>query len=160
MREEACAIPTTTKLETPEGPLTIATIARSPVSVMTRTDDGEIRFAMTREARKIEAAQPVLRITLAGGRAFRVGSGQILLKKGMEEIRARDLQPGDQLETVFTFPEGYVYKTDDGEEVTSTGAIRVETVESEGEADAYSLRVHQIGRFAFSAGVLGKAEGS
>ena len=101
MREEACAIPTTTKLETPEGPLTIATIARSPVSVMTRTDDGEIRFAMTREARKIEAAQPVLRITLAGGRAFRVGSGQILLKKGMEEIRARDLQPGDQLEILY-----------------------------------------------------------
>lgn len=160
MSEEPCAIPATTKLETPEGPLTIETIVKSPASVMTRTDGGEIRFAMMREARKLETAQPLLRVSLAGGRVFRVGLGQILLKKGMKEVPARALQAGDELETVFTFPEGYVYKTDEGCEVTSTGAIRVDTVESDGEGDAYAFGVHRVGRFAFSAGVLGKAAGS
>lgn len=156
MAREFSSVAADTKLETPEGPLTMATIARAPVSVMTRNDQGVVRFAMTAAARKSDTALPMLLVSLAGGRSFRVGHGQVLLKKGMQEVRASELQPGDELESVFTFPEGYVYRTDDGAEVTSTGAARVETVEPAGLAEAYSFQINGSDRFAFSAGVLGK----
>jgi hypothetical protein len=39
-----CAIAADTKLETPEGPLTVKTVAASPTSVMTRPDDGQVRL--------------------------------------------------------------------------------------------------------------------
>ena len=63
-----CAVAADTKLETPEGPLTIKTVGASPTSVMTRTDDGRVRFAMSSDVRKFADAQPVLRITLENGR--------------------------------------------------------------------------------------------
>ncbi len=159
MTGPVCAVPSDTKLETPEGPLTMATVARTPTSVMTRTDDGALRFTMTGQAQKAEG-RPAIRITLDDGRALRVGGEQILFRKGMREVRAREVMVGDELESAFVFPEGYAYQTDDGREARSSGAVAVSAVEPAGEADLYSFRVHLTGRFVFSAGVLGKAEGS
>lgn len=148
-----------TKLETPEGPLTIKTVGASPTSVMTRTDDGAIRFALSSEVRKVAEAQPVLRIALENGRALRVGPEQVLLARGMQEVRAADLRAGDELLNAFAFPDGYEYKTDDGQTRTSNGSVAVTAVEPGGEADLYSLRVSRTGRFVFSSGVIGKADG-
>jgi hypothetical protein len=156
----SCAVAADTKLETPEGPLTMRTVAKTPCSVMTRTDEGKTRFHMTKDARVVGEAQPTLRITLENGLSFRVGENQILFREGMEEVRASDVQPRDQLMSAFAFPPGYVYRTDDGEERTSQGTVGVQSVEPAGAADVYGFRVNCTGRFVFSAGVLGRAEGT
>src|SRR5262245_16943386 len=158
MTNTPSAVAADTKLETPEGPLTIKTVGASPTSVMTITDDGAVRFAMSTEVRKVADAQPVLRIALENGRALRVGPEQILLKPGFEEARAADLRPGDELLNNFGFPAGYEYRTDNGEVRTANGTFKVTAVEPGGEADLYSLKVPRTGRFVFSSGVIGKAE--
>jgi hypothetical protein len=152
-----CAVASDTKLETPEGPLTVKTVGASPTSVMTRTDDGQVRFAMTTEVVKVAEAQPVVRIALENGRALRVGPAQLLLKAGLEEVRASALRPGDELLNAFAFPAGYEYRTDDGQSRTSNGTVTVVGVEPAGEADLFSLKVARTGRFVFSAGVVGRA---
>jgi intein/homing endonuclease len=158
MTTSSCAIAADTKLETPEGPLTIKTVGASPTAVMTRADDGVVRFAMSSDVRKVAEAQPVLRIALANGRALRVGREQILLTRDLQEVRAGDLRPGDELLDAFAFPAGYEYRTDDGETRTSQGTVTVVAVEPGGEADLFSLKVARTGRFVFSSGAIGKAE--
>jgi hypothetical protein len=160
MNDEPCQVAADTKLETPEGPLTIATIARTPVSVLTRDASGKARFAMTKEHLQLEERRPVLRVTLAGGHSFRVGEGQVLFRPGGQEVRAAEVRAGDELESAFAFPAGYVYRTDAGEEMTSTGGVRVTAVEPAGEAEVYGLCVNFTGRFVLSAGVLAKATGA
>jgi len=153
-----CAIAADTKLETPEGPITVKTVLKSPTSVMTRTDDRVLRFAMTSGARLLGDSLPVLKISLDNGRSLRVGSEQVLFGLGMREVAAADLRPGDRLECVFSFPPGYAYRTDDGEERVSDGGVAVVAVEPAGEAEVHGLSVARTGRFVFSAGVLGKAD--
>ena len=149
-------IASNTKVETPEGPFTIKTVLKSPTAVMTRTDAGEIRFAMTKPG-EVREQQSVVAIALENGKSLRVGPGQVLLKKGMVPVAAVDVRVGDRLESVFVFPAGYTYKTDDGDEVESDGTVGVRAVESGGVADVYSMSVPRTGRFAFSAGILGVA---
>jgi hypothetical protein len=147
-----------TKLETPEGPLTIKTVGASPTSVMTMLDDKSIRFALSTDVRKVADAQPVLRIALENGRVMRVAPEQVLLKHGFVEARAADVRAGDELMNAFAFPEGYEYRTDAGETRISNGTVKVVSVEPGGEADLYSLKIARSGRFVFSSGVIGKAE--
>jgi len=153
-----CAIAADTKLETPEGPITVKTVLKSPTAVMTRTDDRAVRFAMTGDAAVIGESLPVLRIRLDNGLSLRVGREQVLFALGMREVAAGDLRPGDRLESVFAFPAGYAFRTDGGEERVSDGAVGVTAVEPGGEAEVHSLTVERTGRFVFSAGVLGKAD--
>ena len=157
--ELACAVAGDTKLETPEGALTMSSLASKPAAVLTRTDSRQVRFAMMKEARKVGEGQPVLRIALANGGSLRVGAGQILYARGMVETAAAALRAGDELEAVFAFPDGYVYRTDDGETATSRGSIVVTAVTPAGEANVFGFRVNRVGRFMFAAGVLGKANG-
>ncbi len=152
-----CAVAADTKLETPEGPLTIKTVGASPTAVMTRTDEGSVRFAMSTEVRQVADAQPVLRITLENGRTLRVGPEQILLTQDLQEVRAGGLRAGDELLDAFAFPPGYEYRTDAGQTRTSQGTVKVVAVEPGGEADLYSLKVARTGRFVFSSGAIGKA---
>ncbi len=159
MPSSSCAVAADTKVETPEGPLPIRSLATTPAAVLTRTDSGQIRFAMVRAVAKAGEGQPVVRVTLDNGLSFRVGPNQILLKKGMVETPASAVVAGDELECAFCFPEGYVYRTDDQREITSRAAVLVSAVESGGEADVYSFRVNLTGRFVLSCGVLAKAEG-
>jgi hypothetical protein len=153
-----CAIAADTKLETPEGPLTVKTVGNSPTAVMTRTATGLLRFAMTTAVRKIGEAQPVLRITLENGRAFRVAPEQRLVGRDDAELRAGDLKPGDALLNAFSFPVGYEYRTDSGETRVSDGCVAIAALAPAGEADLYALRVERTGRFVFSAGAIGLAE--
>lgn len=155
----ACAVAADTKLETPEGPLTMRTVAKTPCSVLTRTDQGQVRFHMTRQAEQTGVAQPVLRVRLGNGLSLRVGPEQVFYKEGMQEVLAADLRPGDELVGIFSFPPGYTYRTDDGREEVSRGTIAVSGVVPDGDADLFAFHVNQTGRFAFSAGVIGKAAG-
>ena len=158
MSDGICAVAADTKLETPEGPLTMRTIAKTPCSVLTRTVDGRTRFHMVVRPEQLEAPRPVVRVQLDNGLALRVGADQILFQDGMREVRAGDLKAGDRLLGVFAFPEGYSYRADDGAEQTSSGTLTVASVAPAGEADVFRFQVNVTGRFAFSAGVLGKAD--
>jgi hypothetical protein len=160
MSTSPCAVAADTKVETPEGPLPIRSLATTPAAVLTRTDAGLVRFAMIRAVRKADAAEPVVRITLDNGLAFRVGPGQVVLKKGMVETPAGALRVGDELEPIFSFPEGYTYRTDDQREVVSRASTVVTSIEPGGEAEVFSFSVNLTGRFALSCGVLAKADGA
>ena len=90
---------------------------------------------------------------------LRVGAAQVLYKRGMIEAPAGTLQAGDELDAVFSFPDGYSYTSDDGQPLTSRASVVVTAVEPAGEADVFAFAVNRVGRFMFSAGVLGKASG-
>lgn len=154
-----CVVASDTKLETPEGALTMSSLASKPAAVFTRTDTNEIRFAMLKNIAKVGEMQPVIRLRLSNGGTLRVGASQVLYGRGMVEVAAGDLKPGDELDAIFTFPAGYTYKSDDGEDLTSRATIVVTTIEPAGAADIFAFDVNRTGRFLFSAGVLGKANG-
>jgi hypothetical protein len=153
-----CALAADTKLETPEGPLTVRTVGASPTPVMVR-DAGRNRFTMSRDVRVIATAQPVLRIALANGRSVRLGAAQLLLGPGDRACRAGDLQPGAALLNAFTFPVGYTYRTDDGETRVSDGCVIVTRVEAGGTADLYSLAIGANLPLVLSCGLIGRAAG-
>lgn len=152
----ACAVAAETKLETPEGPVTVKTIATTPTPVMVRDGDGRNRFAMSSDVRLVATAQPVVRLTLDTGRALRVGLDQLLLGPESALRRAGDVRPGDVLLAAFAFPAGYTYVTDDGEQRVSDGCVRVVRVEDAGTADLYTLRLDRPAHFVFSSGVVGE----
>lgn len=160
MDDTPCALAGDTKVETPEGPAAIRTLAGKPVSVFTREPSGRVRFRRLLDVRRIAAEQPVLRITLETGASFRVAPCQVLYRKGLAECRADALRPGDALEPAFHYPEGYVYRDDhDGQTRVSARALRVTAVEADGVADLFSFGVNQTGCFFVTAGVLCKAAG-
>jgi hypothetical protein len=157
--QQICALAVDTKVETPEGALTIKGISGKAVAVFTREPDGRIRFRMTLNSRKVAEQQPVLRITLENGQSFRVGRDQVVFKKGMVECRADALQSGDELVPAFHYPEGYEFRDDvAGARRVSSQSLQVRSVEDAGTADLYTLGVRDTGCFFVSAGVLCKAE--
>jgi hypothetical protein len=160
MSEVHCAIAADTKLETPEGATTVKGLAAKTAPVFT-IENGRVRFRMVQDAALIAEAAPVVAIRLDNGASFRVGSEQIIFRKGMVETRAADLQPGDALVPMFSYVEGYTYRNDaTGSDVVSDAAVHVVSVAPAGAADLYGLRVNVTGCFFVSAGVLCKAAGS
>jgi hypothetical protein len=159
MSDTACALAAETRVETPEGPLAIRTVAGKAIPVFTREAD-RVRFRMMLDVRKLAEQQPVLEITLETGAAFRVAPQQILFKKGMVECRADALRVGDLLVPVFHYPEHYAFTDDgDGTVKASSAGLSVVAIEPAGTADIYTFGVNRTGCFFLSAGVLGKADG-
>ena len=159
MSRPVCALAADTKVETPEGAMAIRTVVGKAIAVFTREPAGRVRFHMMLNVRKTAEQQPVLKITLENGQAFRVGPDQVLFKHGMVECRADALQVGDQLEPAFHFPAGYEFHDDlTGGSRPSSASLRIEHIEAGGTADIYSLNVNQTGCFFLTAGVLCKAE--
>ncbi len=156
--ESECGLAADTKVETPEGPMTVRGLAGKSISVFTRDHAGTVVFRPTADVRKIADDAPVLRIALDNGWSFRVIPGQILFTVAMEPIRAAELKAGNELLPAFHYPAGYHYFTDQGEERVSTAALRVAEIAPPGAAEVYSLRVKQTGCFFLSAGVLCRAE--
>ncbi len=159
MSQRYSAVAADTKVETPEGSMTIRAAAGQAIAVLTRAASGAHVFRLMEDVEKVAESQPVLRLTLENGRSFRLGPEQIVYRAGMNEARAGDIAAGDELEAAFCFPAGYVYHDDDGNEITSTGAVRVAAVEPGGAADIYRLAVNQTATFFLSAGALCKADG-
>lgn len=160
MAELVCAVAADTKLETPEGALTIKGLAAKPAPVFT-VENGRVRFRMLHDAAIVAEAAPVVAVRLANGASFRVAGGQVVFRKGMVETRAADLQPGDALVPMFSYVEGYAYRDDiAGAEAVSDAALRVASVVPAGQADLYSFRINVTGCFFVAAGVLCKASGS
>jgi hypothetical protein len=160
MGDNVCALAADTKVETPEGAMAIRSVAGKAISVFT-SENGRVRFRMMLDVRKLAEQQPVLKITLENGEAFRTAPQQVLFKKGMVECRADALQTGDALEPAFHYPEQYEFTDDQrAEKHASTAALRVIKVEDGGIADLYTLAVNRTGNFFLTAGALCKAEGT
>ena len=154
------AVAADTKVETPEGAMAIRAVAGNAIAVLTRAADGVHLFRLMKNVEKVAEQQPVLTFTLENGASFRLGADQVLFKSGMIDVRAAEVVAGDELESAFQFPVGYVYTDDAGIQRTSTGAARVAAVAAGGTADIYRLGVNQTGTFFLSAGVLCKADGA
>lgn len=160
MTNGSCWVAGDTKLETPEGALTVRTLAAKPAPVLTR-EAGRVRFRALKDAQLVESAQPVLRLTLDGGASFRVGMQQVLILADGSHRRADALQPGDALAAAFVYPEGYAYASDTtGETIVSDASLHVVRVEPDGEADLYRFSVNVSGCFFVAAGVLCCADGA
>jgi len=157
---DACGLAAETKVETPEGPMTIRTVAGKPIPVLSLNQEGAILFRMVTNARKLAEQQPVLKVTLETGHSFRVAPSQVFLTDAMARVAATSLAAGVRLKPAFHYPRGYHYRTDAGEEVESPCSLQVAAVEPGGNADIYSFGVHQTGCFFLTAGVLCEAEGS
>jgi hypothetical protein len=154
-----CALAADTKVETPEGAMTIRSVAGKSIAVFTREPEGRVRFRMMQNVRKTAEQQPVLKLTLETGHSFRVAAEQVLYKKGMVECRADALRVGDGLEPAFHYPQSYRFKDDvGGSERESDARLRITRVEAGGNADIYTFAVQRTGCFFLSAGVLCKAE--
>ena len=158
---QLCALAADTKVETPEGAMTVKGVAGKAMSVFTRDATGRTRFRQMINARQVGEAQPMLKVTLETGATFRVGPDQIVYKKGMAEVRAAELHVGDDLEAAHHYPDGYDYHDlNTGERRISTHAWRVTKIEPAGQADVFSMAVNKTGNFFLAAGVLCKAEGA
>jgi hypothetical protein len=159
MADPVCALAADTKVETPEGPLTIRSLAGKTVAVFTRDSNGRVRFRLMQDIRKTAEQHPVLKITLENDRSFRTAPHQILFQKGMLARAAQALRIGDTLEPAFHYPAGYRFRDDvHGDERQSTASLRVSGIEPDGTADLYTFGVDKTGCFFVTAGVLCKAE--
>lgn len=157
LAETVCAVAADTKLETPEGSLTVKSLAAKPAPVFT-IEDGRVRFRMLTDACLIAESAPVLGITLENGATFRVAPEQVLFRKGMEPAPASALRVDDELVPMFGYVEGYSYRDDvSGEDAVSRASLRVTRVEPAGEAPLYAFRVRVSGCFFVAAGVLCQA---
>jgi hypothetical protein len=154
------AVAADTKVETPEGSMTIRGAAGQAIAVLSRDDHGHHIFRLMKDIEKAVEAAPVVKIVLENGRSFRLGGEQIVFKLGMQEARADELKAGDLLEPAFAFPAAYVYRDDNGTDAISSGGVAIRSVEPGGTADLYRLAVNQTGTFFLSAGVLCKADGT
>lgn len=157
MTHGTCWIAGDTKLETPEGPLTVKSLAAKPAPVLTR-ESGRVRFRRLLVAELRSAAQPTVRISLMGGGSFRAGPEQVVVLADGGDKRASELSSGDLLCAAFTYPEGYTFRVaDEATESVSEAGIRVESVGPGGDADLYRLVVNVSGCFFVAAGVLCRA---
>ncbi len=159
MSASDCALAADAKVETPEGPMAIRTVAGKAIAVFTREPGGRMRFRMMQNVRKILEQQPVLKLTLENGRTVRVGPAQVLFKNGMVACRADALCVGDDLESAFHFPAGYEFSDDRTHtRRVSSRCLRLTAIEPGGSADLYAVSVHESQCLMVTAGVLCKAE--
>ena len=153
-----CGLAAETKVETPEGSMTIRACAGKAIPVLSRNEESSVLFRMMLEVRKVADAHPVLKITLETGEAFRVAGEQIFLGPDLQPVRASALRVGSPLLPAFHYPSGYTYQSDAGADCVSERTHKVAKIEPAGTAEVYSLGVNQTGCFFLAAGVLCQAE--
>lgn len=145
------------QVETVDGPVAIAVLVGKRMPVLTRLPDGRVGFRLMTGIECTGEGVAVLRVSFDNGQSVVVDPEHIFFRKGMGECAARLLQPGDQMETSFHFPEGYELERADGSREPSAGAVRVATVEDAGTADVFTGTVNETATFFTTAGALCKA---
>jgi len=156
--DDGCGLAPETKVETPEGPMALRAASGKAIPVLTRDRAGKVVFRMMRNARKIADRHQTLQIVLENGAAVRVAPEQLFYRADGSLVPAAALRPGTGLLPAFHYPEGYVYRTDAGDEVRSTRSLAVVRVQPSGESELYAVAVRETGCLFLSAGVLCKAE--
>jgi hypothetical protein len=138
-------------VETAEGPVAMRDTPKKGFAVMTRTDDGGIGF---RQLIRLEHASdvPLVRIGLDNGHAIVVARDHTLFTVGLEPVAACALSPGDQLETAFRYPDGYL--PTGRAEVSAAWGVAVTSVEEAGNGPVMFGTVRDTHRLFLTAGVL------
>ena len=157
-RGTECGLAAETKLLAPDGGLPVQRAAGKTIAVLTCGAQGELRFHLLHDIRRVADEQPVLAITVAGGPVFRVVPTQLVFTAAMELVAASVLSVGTELKPAYHYPGGYHYRTDTGDMKTSTGALRVTSIEAGGVATVYSVGGCESGCFFLEAGILCRAE--
>jgi hypothetical protein len=137
-------------IETAEGAVAMAETPGKGFAVLTRLPAGQLGF---RQLLKVSASGPVplVRVVFDSGQAAVVARGQVFYRVGMDPVRAEALRSGDQLETAFSYPPGYV--PPDATRAVAT-AIGVRAVEPAGEGQVMSGTVRDTHTLFLAAGVL------
>jgi hypothetical protein len=143
-------------LEAIDGPALVGTLEGKSMPILTRLPNGRLGFRIMGKFVRSATALPIVRVGLENGRAVRVGAGQIFFKKGMVEVAASELRPGDALEPSWDYPDGY-RPPDVPERRPADGALLVSSVSPEGEAETFSAPIRETGRFFLTCGALLKA---
>ena len=137
-------------IETAEGPVAMSETPGKGFAVLTRLPSGRLGF---RQLLKVAASGPVplLRVVFDSGQTAVVAQGQVFYRLGMQPTPAEHLRPGDQLETAFTYPPGYL--PPDATRPVAT-AIGVHAIEPAGDGQVWSGTVRDTHALFLAAGVL------
>jgi hypothetical protein len=143
-------------VEAIDGPTKVGTLEGKSMPILTRLPNGKVGFRIMGKFAKAPAAIPVVCVTFENGQSVRVGVDQVFFRKGMAEVRAGELRPGDALEPSWDYREGY-RPPDLPEQRAADGTLRVASVTLDGEAETYSAPIREAGRFFLTCGALLKA---
>ncbi len=143
-------------VEAIDGPTPVGTLEGKSMPVLTRLPTGRLGFRIMGKFAKSATAVPVVRVGLENGKTVRVGAGQIFFKKGMAEVAASELRPGDALEPSWDYRDGY-RPPDLSERRPADGSLLVASVAADGEAETFSAPIRETGRFFLTCGALLKA---
>jgi hypothetical protein len=143
-------------VEAIDGPTKVGTLEGKSMPILTRLPNGKLGFRIMGKFAKAPSAGPAVRVTFENGQSVRVGVDQIFFRKGLAEVAAGDLQPGDALEPSWDYRDGY-RPPDLSERRAADGSLRVTSVSPDGEAETYSAPIRETGRFFLTCGALLKA---
>ena len=120
-------------------------------AVLTRLPNGQLGFRQLIKVQTRDAA-PLVRVGLDSGHSVLVAAGHPFFRKGMEAVPAADLRPGDQLETAFHYPPGYLPR--DVTAAPDAWVVSVRAVEPAGEGPVMTGMVRDTHALFVTAGVL------
>jgi hypothetical protein len=123
--------------------------------ILTRLPNGKLGRMMGKFA-KSPAPCHVVRVTLENGQSIRTGLEQVFFRKGMEEVRAAELEPGDSLEPAWDYRTEY-RPPDLQDSRPADGTLRLVAVVPDGEAETFSAPIRETGKFFATCGALLKA---
>lgn len=150
-------------IETIDGPAPIVKLVGKSTPVATRLPDGRVGFRMMSQVREVEAEAEILRVRSEDGGEALVGAGHVFLRAGGGEVRAGELRPGDRLEALWSYPEGYRIPDEEGfaprlrGQVWTPGVV-VAACERAGRGPLYGASVRETKCFLLSFGALSRAQ--
>lgn len=143
-------------VEAIDGPAVVGTLEGKSMPILTRLPNGKLGFRMMGKFAKSAAPEALVRVTFENGQSVRVGAAQVFFKKGMIEVRASELRPGDTIEPSWDYRDGY-RPPDLPERRQADGTLLVTAVAPDGEAEAFSAPIRETGKFFLTCGALLKA---
>ncbi len=143
-------------IEAIDGPAVVGSLEGKSMPILTRLPNGKLGFRMMGKFAKSAAPGPVVRVILENGQSIRTGVEQVFFRKGMEEVRAAELAPGDGLEPAWDYRAAY-RPPDLPDSRPADGTLRVVTVAPDGEAETFSAPIRETGKFFATCGALLKA---
>ena len=144
-------------IETVDGPVAIGGLAGKSITVMTRLPNGRVGFRLFSKIAVTATAVPIFRVTFDNGQWIGVDEGHVFYGRDGSERPVGALAPGDLLDSSAHYPEGYVFRRNDGSTAVSAGAVAVASIESAGVADVFGGVVNETGSYFVTAGVRCKA---
>lgn len=144
-------------IETVDGPVAIGGLAGKSITVMTRLPNGRIGFRLLSKIAVTATGVPILRVTFDNGQSIGVDHAHVFFGRDGSERPVTALAAGDLLDSSAHYPEGYVFRRNDGTTEVSAGAVAVASVEPAGVGDVFGGIVNETGSYFVTAGVRCKA---